>query len=250
MIKKISLKVKKPKNKNYLIDFGIAEENDMDEVYRLRFNVYSQRGYINSKRFPDGKEFDHYDVENKSIHFIAKIENKIIACVRIIKDIPLPTEIFFSFSPQKLIEEIDPKNRCELGRLIIIPPSKEKKEYLPRGLVMLLLFSVLADYGIENNLKGGYSFVKNSLEIKMSKRKMPFKKIDIFEINYPDTGVLYNYFNQKNDSVIPIFFVTQDFINYTQRFINNKFLFKRQDKKNLILRSNFYVKILQFLKFI
>ncbi len=250
MIKKRQLEIKREKDNSCLIDFGVAEESDMDAVYRLRFSVYSQRGYIDPERFPDGREFDHYDEEGESVHFIAKIEDKVIACVRVIKDTPLPTERYFSFMPPKEIEKIDPENRCELGRLIIIPPNKEKGEYLPRGLVMLMLINVLAVHGMENGVMGGYSFVKKSLEIKMTKRKMPFRKIEGFKTDYPDTGVLYNYFNQESDPVVPIFFMTQQFMDYTNRYINNKLLFKKVDEEGLLLRSNLYVKFLRFLRII
>ena len=230
--------------------FGeVDSDEELHETYKLRYSVYSDRGYIDPTRFPDGMEYDDYDTCKKCRYFVAVLNTKIIGYIRLIIDDPLPTEKIFTFSEPEKLKGIDRNKRCEFGRFVIIPPSKSNGGYLPRGLVRLFLYDVIAGICIKENLLGGYSFIKSSLEKKMKKMKMPIGEIKTYEQHYPESGVLFNYFSQSNDPVIPIFFVTKDFIDYTHRHIRNSSMFEFNGD-SYVLKHNLYNFFLKKLKII
>lgn len=236
---------------NKKIYFGkIDKQEEKLAAYKLRYEVYSERGYIDTKNHNDFFEMDSYDLEDKCHHFIASFEQKIIGYVRMIIDTPLPTEKYFTFCEPELIKTIPKDKRCELGRLIVIPLDKDKGEYLPRNLVMLFLLDVASSFGLANNLLGGYSFIKKSLENKFSKLKIPIGEIVEYKQNYPSDGVLSNYFSQNLDPVVPIYFLTKNFYNYAEKTINNSWLFEIQNKSIFTLKDNLYMKFLKELKII
>jgi len=241
----------KIKNEDKIINFGIPDNPDETEkMHRLRFSSYSYKGYINPKLFPDGIEKDEYDKDGKCTYFIAKLDDKILDTVRLIKDKYLPTEKeCFKFEEPEEMKNIPREQRAELGKLIIIPPDKDKNIYLPRNLIMLFLINTLVSWGIENNILGGYAFIKEKLRIKLEKLKMPVHLIKDYTQIYPKYGILYGYFNQENDKAIPIFYLTEEFKNYIDKIVNKSLMFKKDGNK-FILRENLYNKFLKSLKII
>lgn len=250
MIISKTLVVKGP-NGSRTIFFGeVSTEAEKQDVFALRYKVYSERGYIDPAKYPDGLEIDEYDTQGKSKYFIAKLDEKLIGCIRLIVDDPLPTEIDFQFDEPEQLKPIPRNKRSELGRFIIIPPNKEKGDYLPRGMVMLFLLNVVSSYGMKNGLLGGYSFIKTSLAIKMRKAKLPVGEIEKYIQRYPADGVLYKYFTQAHDPVIPIFFITELFYAHTQKTISNKWIFKTSDDGTVALKGGFLVGLLKLLKIV
>lgn len=238
----------KVNNEDKIINFGIPDNPDeIEKMHRLRFNSYSYRGYIDPKLFPDGIEKDEYDKNEKCIHFIAKLNDKILGTVRLIKDEYLPTEKeCFKFGEPEEMKKIPRNQRAELGRLVIIPPDKDRNIYLPRNLIMLFLINTLVTWGIENNILAGYAFIKEKLKIKLNKLKAPIHLIKDYTQIYPEDGIIYGYFSQEDDKAIPIYFITQEF----KDFIDKKsYMFKKEGHK-FILRENLYNKFLRLLKII
>ncbi|GEM_PF-844826 len=231
------------------IYFGIADtKEEFNDVYRLRYQVYVKHGYIDASKYENNLEIDSNDTLGLCKYFIAIIDNKMIGCIRLIVSDPLPTETYFDYCEPSEIKSVPRNERCELGRFIIIPPNREKGEYLPRGLVMLFLIDILSAYGLQNKLFGGYSFIKKSLEIKMDKMKMPIRRIADFKEKYPTNGDLYRYFSQPDDVVVPVYFLTKEFYEFSQRHIHNSLMFKNEGENCLILRENLYTKFLHSLK--
>lgn len=239
----------KVNNEDKIINFGIPDNPDeIEKMHRLRFDSYSYRGYIDPKLFPDGIEKDEHDKDGKCIYFIAKLNDKILGTVRLIKDYYLPTEKeCFKFNEPEEMKKIPREQRAELGRLVIIPP--DKNVYLPRNLIMLFLINTLVSWGMENRILGGYAFIKEKLRIKLEKLKMPIHLIKNYTQIYPKDGILYGYFSQENDKVIPIFYLTEEFKNYIDKIVNKSLMFKKERGK-FILRENLYNKFLKFLKII
>jgi len=233
------------------IEFGEADsDEEKADIFRLRYEVYSCRGYIDPSRYPDSVELDSYDTDNKCKYFIAKIGTRIIGCIRLIRDDPLPTEQYFTFSEPEKIRSIPRNRRCELGRFIIIPLDKIKNRFLPRGLIMLFMFDTVLNYAIRNGIEGGYSFVKSSLERKMKILMVPVNIISQYLCKYPQNGVLVNYFSQVNDPVIPIYFVADEFYRFTERRIHSSMMFQKEDDTTVILKLNLYTRFLKSLKII
>jgi hypothetical protein len=84
--------------------------------------------------------------------------------------------------------------------------------------------------------------------MKMRKAKLPVGEIERYTERYPSEGVLYRYFNQAHDPVIPIFFITDLFHKHTQKTISNTWLFKPKGENTFSLKENFFVKLLKLLK--
>jgi N-acyl-L-homoserine lactone synthetase len=250
-LKELQLKVN---GENKVICFGIPDNpNEIEEMHKLRYNVYSSRNYIDPKRFPDGIEKDQYDINKKCVYFIAKIDNKIIGTIRLIKDYFLPTEKeCFKFEEPEDIKKIQRENRAELGRLIVIPYNDTNNAtfYIPRNLITLFLINCLVEYGLQNNIHGGYAFIKNDFRVKLEKLKIPIHLIKQYTQIYPRNGILYGYFNQSNNKVIPMYFITLEFKQYIDKVINRYIMFKKINKKRYILKENLYNKFLKFLKII
>lgn len=234
-----------------VISFGVAESPaEKEATFRLRYSVYVAREYIDAKNYPEQIETDDYDKNGKSIYFAAVLDKKTIGCLRLIKDDPLPTEKYFDFTEPPQIQDIPRARRAEIGRFVIVPPNREKGEYLPRGLVSLFLFNALTRYGESIGIEGGYAFVKKSLETKLEKMKMPFVPIDPFVQKYPKDGVLFRYFTQPNDPVRPIGYRTADFRKRTDDIISSRGIFHKHSETRYAVRHTLYTAFLKKLKII
>lgn len=232
--------------KNKIIYFGIPDtKEELDEMFQLRYNVYKDRKYIKTNVLSDK---DEYDVENKCIYFIAKIDNHIIGTVRLILDEFLPTEKdCFNFEEPLEIKKISRNQRGELSRLIVIPPQKN---YLPRHLVMLFLIKSIINYSGENNILGGYSFVTKNLYYKIKNLGIPFHIISSYDQIYPCDGLMHPYFSRKENPILPIYYLREEVSNYLENVFDKKKLVKKITEEKFILENNLYNKFLRFLKII
>lgn len=242
ILKKLDLQISdEPKT----IYFGLADtEEEKRGVYALRYQIYSERNYIDNSRYPDKLETDEYDHNNKCLYFFAQLNDKIIGTIRFIQSDPLPAEKDFKFDEPAAIKNIPKEYRGELGRLIIIPPNREKRVFLPRGLVMLLMVSALVDYGEKIGIICGYFFVKQSLEKKMEKLGFPVHLIKDYELRVKESDVLYKYFSQVDNPVIPGYFITKEYKAYIDKTLGNNWIFTKTDD-GLRLNDNFYTNFLR-----
>jgi len=210
------------------IFFGLAEtKEEIEQVYNLRYSVYSKKEYIFSEKYPNKKETDEYDLNNQSIYFIARYNNEIFACIRLIRSNPLPTQVIYTFNEPLELINTPTQYKVELGRFIITKPNNLNL-FFPRGIVLIFLFLTIMQYCKQNHYVGGYAFIKQSLEKKMSKLKIPFYKIIYHTKNINRQDVLYKYFTQKEDPVMPVFFLETQFSKYINKIIGNNFIILRK----------------------
>ncbi len=237
-------------SKEKIIYFGTPDnKKELDEMFRLRYAVYSSKNYLNPNGQLDSLDKDEYDLKNKCNYFAAKIDNKIIGTIRLIQDKFLPTEKeCFKFEEPEPIKKIPREKRGELSRLIIIPYSK--KQYLPRNLVFLFLMDCVVKFFLQNNILGGYSFITNKLYNKIKKLKIPIHIITSYKQIYPKDGLLYPYFNQQNNSIIPVYYLGDEIKDYLEEIFAKKRLFKKIASNRFILRPTLYNKFLRSLKVI
>lgn len=234
MIMDVHLKIKLILNRNLkFIYFGVPNNIlELDEMYRFRYRIYLENNYIspnNSK-----KDIDRYD-KNKSIYFIATVDNRIIGSARLIKDYYLPTEKdCFHFEEPLDMKHIPRDQRVEVSRLIV--EKYDKEVYFPRHLVMLGLFYTIMQYAKRNGFRAGYSFIKESLVKKLDKMQFPYHKIEKFTQVYK-SGTLQKYFNDEKNPVIPIYYMIDEIAEYLDGIFNNKLLFKKENSNVLCLRS-------------
>lgn len=246
MKKYLTIKIKVNKKKE-VIDFGIPEiKEELDNMYKARYKVYFKKDYINENN--QKKDFDEYDKNGNCIYFIATYKDKIIGSARIIKTNFLPTEKdCFKFREPKKISLIHRNQRAEVSRLIVL--NNDSKNYFPRHLITIGLLHSISLYSKENNLLGGYSFIKDTLKKKLKKIKMPFHLIEPFEQIY-NKEVLIKYFNDKSNPVWPIYYFRDEILIFTSKILNNNFLFLKNSENKYEFRYCFLWKILlKFFKF-
>ncbi len=237
VLKKVDLKISNIKN-TITIYFGIPDSSEeLEKMFKLRFKIYSQKNYIESHKYTDQQEKDEYDTNNKCIYFIAKIDNHIVGSVRVIHDNPLPTEKYYKFDKPDL-SHLAANQKCEIGRLVIDKYNPVEYTYLPQGIVMFFLISCIVDYTSKNNINTALAFIKTSLKNKMKKRKMPFHIIQYSDFQINENDVLYKYFSQKKDPVVPVWFHLKDFKVYINKLLNNKIIFKKIDDNHYYLKNN------------
>jgi len=68
--------------------YKVEKEDDLEDVYRLRYRIYClEKGFEPKEKYPDGIEMDEYDVY--SIHFIARVFEEAVGTARLILNNPL-----------------------------------------------------------------------------------------------------------------------------------------------------------------
>lgn len=202
--------------------FGMPENNDeISEMSNLRYEVYKSKGYLSEH---DKNDLDEYD--NMATYFIAKWRGVVIGSLRLIKNNPLPTvKDCFNFNEPIVISQLNPESLREISRLVV--SKKNVRKDVPRHIVMLGLFQAVIKYCLENNISGGYGFIKNKLKNKFDKINFPINYIDEFEQKYTSDGVLDKYFSDPNDSVWPIYYLTSEVKEYLDKVFNNKLFFRK-----------------------
>ncbi|NCF74966.1 MAG: GNAT family N-acetyltransferase [Xanthomonadaceae bacterium] len=246
MKKYLTIKIKVNKKKE-AIDFGIPDtKEELDDMFKSRYKVYFKKDYIDENK--QKRDFDEYDENGDCIYFIATYKGKIVGSARIIKSNFLPTEKdCFRFREPKKISLIPRNQRTEVSRLIVL--NNDPKNYFPRHLIMIGLLHSISLYSKEDNLLGGYSFIKDNLKKKLKKLKIPFYLIEPFEQIY-NKGVLTKYFNDRSNPVWPIYYFRDEIFIFTLKIFNNNFLFKKNSKNEYEFKHCFLWKILlKFFKF-
>jgi len=247
IINELNLKIGKDKK---IIYFGIPDNaEELNKMFSLRYDVYKNNKYFNPSIKYGPIDKDEYDLENKCFYFIAKIDGKIIGTIRAIKDNILPIESYcFKFEEPDAIKIIPRNERVELGRLVVVPPGE--KQYLPRNIVLLFLIKSAVNFLQEKNINGGYAFVTKKLYNKLSKLKVPFCSIEKYTQIYPQSGLLYPYFNKKDNPIYPIFYLRKDLEKYFSKIFNKKKLVKEIDKNKFVLIDSLYNNFLRLLNII
>ena len=146
------------------------------------------------------------------------------------------------------MDDIAKDKRGELSRLISVPYKKDI--YLPRHVVMIFLISCVFKYSGENGILGGYAFITTRLYDKMNKIKMPFHVIKKFQQKYSFDGLMYPYFNKKDNPILPIYYKLNETHVYFEKLLENKRMFKKIDANRFVLKDNLYNRFLKLMKVI
>ena len=237
----------KARGENKILFLGMPNTSEeLREMFKLRYEIYSKLGYISKDAFPKKIEQDDYDKEKKCDYFIAKIDDQIVGSARLIQDYYLPTEKeCFKFEDPPEIKNIPRDKRGEIGRLII---SRENNDFLPPHLVLLGILDSIMRFSFQKDLRAGFSFVKKSLMEKLKRLKVPFHIIKPYTQIYSEKH-LWGYFHNPKDPVIPVYYFRDEAKKYLNKIFNNKKIFKKIGKKKILyLPSNswkflFYTKI-------
>jgi len=241
----------KTKGGNKLLQFGIPDnDQELEKMFKLRYEVYSKMGYISPEMFPEKIEKDEYDKEKKCEYFVAKIDDQIVGSGRLIQSYYLPTEKeCFRFEEPREMKNIPRNRRGEIGRLIV---ARGNNNYIPPHLILLgILYSIMS-FSFQKNLQFGYSFAKESLMKKMKKLGVPFHTIKPFTQVY-SKKYLYGYFHDKKDPAFPVYYSRDEAKKYLSKIFDNNKIFKKIGKKRYLYllggddwKFLFHVKMFKF----
>lgn len=69
-----------------MVEFRIARsEEDLDKVFRIRFEVFAGEGYLDPSKYPDGREKDEFDDLPTTTNFLALDGDRGIGTVRLLE---------------------------------------------------------------------------------------------------------------------------------------------------------------------
>jgi len=233
-------------DEKHTIDFGIAEtEKEKRDMFKLRYKIYVEKKKYIPKELTDGElEVDSYDKSDKCVHFIAKNNDQVIGCLRIIRTTPLPIfKDYFEFEEPNEFKNIPPEQKFEVGRLISIGNINNK--FLPRHLIPLGLLYSLAKFTHEENMVMGYGAIKKYIFDKFAKIKFPVHKIENYKNIYnPESDdPLKNFFNKKDNPVIPVYFIRKETSRYLDKLFKKSFAFKEKEKDHFLFRGDYLMLI-------
>ncbi|HOY08965.1 MAG TPA: PEP-CTERM/exosortase system-associated acyltransferase [Candidatus Omnitrophota bacterium] len=103
----------------------------MDQIYRLRYEVYvSEFGYVDSKHYPDGLEYDRYDQQAQ--HFAAiDPDGDVVGAVRLILPgelaLPLEEQCPSAYNPKQVCAHV---RFAEMSRLIISKKLRNRGPFI------------------------------------------------------------------------------------------------------------------------
>lgn len=163
---------------------------DIERVYRFRYEVYLQEGYISPN--PEESFKDKYDVNCVNIYVENIRKKKIVASTRLVLDssVGFPTENLFNIN--KMEEERD--------RLVEISRFAVSREYRGKGTVFLLLVSRMYKEMKRLNVKYAYSNMPKKLAGHFAKYGFNFDELpqnDPVEINMNERALIGGYFEKK-----------------------------------------------------
>jgi len=176
-------------------------DEELEAMFRLRTDVYKRKGYITAE-----SDKDEYDLNNKCVYFIAKINDILVGTVRGVIDDPLPTEKYFQFEEPPAMASIPRNKRGEISRLVSIAKGMNH-------LVSLNLFKALIEFGRENDIMGGYaSIFKGVFNQAFSMFAHP---INSATLKY-NGDLLKDYF-YKGDKVLPIYYLRDEAAEFIEK---------------------------------
>jgi len=173
-------------------------KEELDAMFRLRTEVYTKHGYIRAGQ--DDK--DKYDLDNKCVYFIAKIDEKLVGTVRVVIDDPLPTELYFDFEEPEEMARIPRNKHGEISRLIGVEKGMDH-------LVSLGLIKAIIEWAKENDFPGGYSFVQSYLVEILTSIRFPIHIIEPCALKNIE-GPLYDYVSKSEGEELQLIYYLRD----------------------------------------
>jgi len=172
-------------------------DEERDAMFRLRTEVYRRDGYITAEN-----DKDEYDLDNKCVYFIAKIDEKLVGAGRVIIDDPLPTEVYFDFKEPGEIARIPRNKRCEISRLVGVAKGMNH-------LISLSVVKAMIEWAKENDCRGGYSFVQSYLVQILSSIRFPIHIIEPCALKNIE-GPLYDYVYKSEGEELQLIYYLRD----------------------------------------
>lgn len=226
------------------IEFRRLDPEVLQEAFRLRFLVYSQRGYLDRDWEAENlKDMDEFDESGDTVHFGALLNGELIAYIRGIPGPNFPMSVFFNLENSEIYQKFG-SDSFELGRFVVKKPNKGS--FLPRNILFLFLLRQILRYCHDNGYKYSFAFITDRLKEKMTTLKMPFHEIDSWHLRYPRDGKMAPYFYDRK--ITPVYFLESKFSRYLDRVFKKFRIIKKIDSQTFRLRTGFYTFVLKLLK--
>ena len=129
-------------------------QEELEQVFRLRFEVYKDEDYIDPNDYPDKKLTDKY--EPYSVSFLALKGKEPIGTVRIIKKSDLGFSTEHAFNILEFPQDYFQAETAELSKLCV-------KEQYRKGLVSLGILRKAFEYSEKNMIKYWLMFTTKKL---------------------------------------------------------------------------------------
>ncbi len=128
------------------IKFSIASPENLDALYRFRFNIYTGEGYVKPEDYPDKRFVDQYDPFSTNV--ITLKNGRIIGCGRVThySDLGFPVNQFFRIT---LPAEIKEQSMVEMGRFMVDPLYRGESRLVTLGMSLQLRSYVRSDDSIK-----------------------------------------------------------------------------------------------------
>lgn len=186
-MKEIKMKIASP----IPLKVGYLEtDEERKAMFQLRADVYKKEGCITTEN-----DIDQYDLDNKCVYFIAKLDEKLIGTARIVIDDPLPTEVYFDFEKPEDMARIPRNKRGEVSRIVNVVKGMNH-------LVSLSLFQAMIDFAKENDLLAGYAILRTGFVDTLLSIGVPIHPITSATLKHSE-GLLHNYLH---GNILPIYY--------------------------------------------
>lgn len=223
-----------------VICFGMpTTDEELREMYKGRYTAYLRKGHLVENK--EKLDIDLHDKKGSCKYFIAKMDDRIIGSLRIIKEDPLPTEKdYYQFPEPEKIKKIQRDKRIEIGRLV----SNNEKGFLPRHIVLLGLFYAALKFAKEEGFGGGYGTLKDYVKAKLDKISFPIHEINGFVKVYDfenSKDPLVGFFDEAKGATYPVYFIQKEASNYLENMF--KFALKKKSDHRYLFKGNlmFYI---------
>lgn len=168
-------------------------ESELEQVYRLRYHLYSEAGYICPSKYPDGVFKDQWD--HASINFLVlNSQEEPIGTMRLVLNsiAGFPTEQLFNFKIPRI-----PRHRiAEISRFAIAKNYRAKNHTILIGLIKLIY-----EYSKDLDIEVLYAYMPEALEILLRKLEISFIKLPTMPLTpkyFSARDVIGGYFKRHN----------------------------------------------------
>ncbi|MEK9175636.1 MAG: GNAT family N-acyltransferase [Patescibacteria group bacterium] len=172
--------------------FKLMPDSDLDNVYHLRWKIYSDEGYINPEDYPDHMFKDKYEQFSKNI--VAFYKNEMIGTVRLTFNsvIGIPTLNNFNVVLPSLIKSLN--DIVEIGRFMILPQFRGKNRDVAFGLsaffYLFLMKKGMRWWIVHMPVKLQNSFKKFGVSFEMLEEK------ELLPKHIDSRGIIAGYFDK------------------------------------------------------
>ncbi len=149
-------------------------EEERVALFELRTKVYSKWGYLESKT---QKDIDEYDLDSKSIHFIAKFNRTIVGTIRLIFADKTTLPIEREFNLRNIISDLKAVDRKEIVEISRLVSDNHITKKFNDNRIMIALIKAIHDFAYKTNKLFWLAAIDNEIYNRFQKMGITWNKI-------------------------------------------------------------------------